>query len=88
MEIEEIVAADCPFIFGIQSHRFTVIRDWIHDYEESGSFNPMSFVANIEHLNKYEGKTPPTKDITPGGSAFLILVPLVLLKIGRNPTSK
>lgn len=86
--IETMVAADCPFIYGYQTHRFTVIRDWIHDFEESGSFNPMSSMVNAEHINKYEGETPPTINITPGWSAFLIIVPLFIIRIGQKNKSR
>lgn len=88
LEIEATVAADCPFIYGFQVHRFTVIRDWIHDYEESGSFNPMSFLVNAEHINKYEGETPPTINITPGWSVLLIIAPLFVIKIGQRKKSR
>ncbi|MFX0210662.1 MAG: ABC transporter substrate-binding protein [Candidatus Hodarchaeota archaeon] len=88
LEIETMVAADCPFIYGFQIHRFTVIRDWIHDFEESGSFNPMSSMVNAEYINKYEGETPPTINITPGWFALLIIVPLFIIKIGRKNKSR
>jgi len=86
LEIETMVAADCPFIYGYQIHRFTVVRDCIHDFEESGSFNPMSFMVNAEHINKYEGETPI--NITPGWSELLIIVPLFIMKIGRKNKSR
>ncbi|MHA2245613.1 MAG: ABC transporter substrate-binding protein [Candidatus Hodarchaeales archaeon] len=87
-EIEATVAGDCPFIYGYQVHRFTVIRDWIHDYEESGSFNPMSVMVNAEHINIYEGETPPTVNITPGWSVLLIIVPLFAIKIVQKNKSR
>ena len=69
-EIELMVGEDVPFIYGSQVHRFTVIRDWIHDYEESGSFNPMSFMVNAEHINKYEEQTIV---ITPGFDIGIVI---------------
>ncbi len=62
--IEETAAKDYPFIYGHQEHRFIVIRDWIQNYEESGSFNPMSFMLNAESINKVDVETTPTTTTT------------------------
>lgn len=59
-DIEETAAEDCLFIYGYQEHRFMVIRDWIQNYEESGSFNPMSLMFNVESINKVEVEIPTT----------------------------
>ncbi len=62
-QIEEMAASDYPFIYGYQAHRFTVLRSWIHNYNESGSLNPMSSFANVEYLVKEANATNPGKFI-------------------------
>ena len=55
-DIEEKAAEDCLYIYGYQEHTFLVIREWIQNYEESGSFNPMSFIVNAESVYNVSNK--------------------------------
>jgi ABC-type transport system substrate-binding protein len=79
--IEAMVAGDCPFIYGCQIHRFTVIRDWIHNYEESGSFNPMSYMVNVQHINKYEGDTTEIPTVTSGFDIGILFVVIFIFSL-------
>jgi peptide/nickel transport system substrate-binding protein len=50
--IEEFAANDCPYIPLSQNFRLYIFRDWIQNYEESGSLNPMSSGPNFQHIDK------------------------------------
>lgn len=62
-EIEEIAAADFPFMYGYQQKKIIVIRSWLQNYEESGSFNPVSYMFNAEYINKIGEPTVVTTTI-------------------------
>ncbi|UCE14923.1 MAG: hypothetical protein JSV04_07015, partial [Candidatus Heimdallarchaeota archaeon] len=59
-EIEEMAAADYPFIYGYQQKKITVIRTWLQNYEESGSLNPVSYMFNAEYIDKIGEPTTVT----------------------------
>ncbi len=50
--IEEQAANDCIYIYLNQNLEIYVFRDWIQNYEESGSLNPMSCSPNFQHIDK------------------------------------
>jgi hypothetical protein len=50
--IEEIAAEDCFYVYLSQNHRITVVRDWIQNFEDSGSLNPINPSPNLQHCNK------------------------------------
>ncbi|PWI46691.1 hypothetical protein CEE45_15505 [Candidatus Heimdallarchaeota archaeon B3_Heim] len=50
--IEEVAANDSLYIYLNQNLRLFVFRDWIQNYNESGSLNPMSFAPNFQHIDK------------------------------------
>lgn len=50
--IEEIAANDSLYIYLNQDLKITVFRDWIQNYNESGSLNPMSIGPNFQHIDK------------------------------------
>lgn len=50
--IEEIAAKDHFYVYLTQNHRVTVVRDWIQNFEDSGSLNPISPSPKLQHCNK------------------------------------
>ncbi|MHA2095828.1 MAG: ABC transporter substrate-binding protein [Candidatus Hodarchaeales archaeon] len=53
--IEEIAANDSLYIYLNQDVKLIVFRDWIQNYQESGSLNQMSFAPNFHQINKMYG---------------------------------
>ncbi len=89
--IEEIAAADSPYICCFQSGSYFVVRSWIEDFEKSGSLNPMSFMPNFEHINKvgnystttadtseFSSETTTTESIVDGTSGFQLSLILIM----------
>ncbi|UCE13942.1 MAG: hypothetical protein JSV04_01895 [Candidatus Heimdallarchaeota archaeon] len=50
--IEEIAARSYYYLYLHQKQKVTVVRDWIQDFEESGSLNPVGGAPNLENCNK------------------------------------
>jgi peptide/nickel transport system substrate-binding protein len=50
--IEEELAQDYPWIYVSQGQRISVVRDWIQEFPESGSLNPVFEVPRYQFLNK------------------------------------
>ncbi len=50
--IEELAANDSLYIYLNQDLKLIVYRDWIQNYEESGSLNPMSISPNFQYIDK------------------------------------
>ncbi|MFX1481848.1 MAG: ABC transporter substrate-binding protein [Promethearchaeota archaeon] len=61
-QIEEMAAMDYPYIYSSQIHQLLVTRDWIIDYESSGSLNPTSWFTNVERIGK---ALPATVEVVP-----------------------
>ncbi|MHA2247461.1 MAG: ABC transporter substrate-binding protein [Candidatus Hodarchaeales archaeon] len=59
-EIEEFAANDCPILYVMQDHESLITKDWIQNVETSGSLNPMSYMLNLESIDKTYDTVPPS----------------------------
>ena len=50
--IEEVAANDSYYVYLSQNHMLTAIHDWIQNYEDSGSLNPINSAPKLEQCNK------------------------------------
>ncbi|MHA2138645.1 MAG: ABC transporter substrate-binding protein, partial [Candidatus Hodarchaeales archaeon] len=50
--IEEIAANDSLYIYLDQKLKLVAFRDWIQNYNESGSLNPMNFGPKFQYIDK------------------------------------
>ncbi|MFW9854687.1 MAG: ABC transporter substrate-binding protein [Candidatus Thorarchaeota archaeon] len=64
-EIEEIAADDTPYIYLNQDFGIYPVRDWILNFVESNSLNPMSGAPNLQYIDKMFSSNDLDKDGMP-----------------------
>ncbi|MFW9779983.1 MAG: ABC transporter substrate-binding protein, partial [Candidatus Heimdallarchaeota archaeon] len=63
--IEEIAANDSLYIYLNQDEGIYIVRDWILNFVESNSLNPMSGAPNLQHIDKMFSSNDLDKDGMP-----------------------